>query len=160
MNVNDYIRTISPKYSIWLLTTLMAVSACSKSPDPEEAGAPPEAGSPSEAVTPSDAVGIWNNALYDGDIERARKHTSRTASEYLEGLDGLEGLSKIYQRGRDNRPEKTYEEETIDGDVAHVVYISRYKDGSIKRWEDTLYREDGVWKVAPQHVVSELVEEP
>jgi len=118
--------------------------------DPAQASEQTE--EPSDSAGPMEAVGIWNDALYDGNIEVARKHTSHTSSEYLKQLDGLEGLSKSYQKGRDNRPEKTYEKETIDGDVAHVIYTSNYKDGSIKQWEDTLFREDGVWKVAPQHV--------
>ena len=136
----EALKTINRKYSIWLLTTLVLVSACSNSSEL------------SSELT--EVVDIWNDALYEGNIELARKHTSHTASEYLEALGGLEGLSEIYQGSRDNRPEHVFKELTIDGDVAHVKYISNYKDGSVKEYEDTLFREDGVWKVAPQHVTT------
>ena len=42
--------------------------------------------------------------------------------------------------------------EEISGDSAVVVYRVQYGADKIKYWMDKVLREDGVWKVAPQHV--------
>ena len=41
-----------------------------------------------------------------------------------------------------------------DGDIARVQYTSYYPNNKIKVYEDTLFLEDGIWKVAPQFVRS------
>lgn len=130
------IKAIIMRHPSFAIVLLLFLFACSKPSDPKE------------------VVKIWNDALYEGNIELARKHTSITASEYLNKLGGLEGLSAKYQAGRDNFLETMIEEQSIDGNAARVIYTIYYKDGSIKRWEDTLFQEEGIWKVAPQYVRS------
>ena len=104
-----------------------------------------------DAQEPKAVVELWQNALFDGDLKIASKYTSSTSAEYLSARFGsLEGLSQRYQVGKQNYLKTIYEEQKINGDIARVIYTTYYRDGSIKRWEDTLFREGGVWKVAPQ----------
>ena len=100
---------------------------------------------------PSDVVRIWNDALFDGDIELARMYTSATSSEYIRNTWGsLEGLVQVYQNAINNRCRCVTDHQTIEGRTARVAYTCFYPDNSIKQWEDTLFFEEGIWKVAPQ----------
>lgn len=106
------------------------------------------------SLSPQQVVEAWNTALSNGDIEAAKRYTSSTSTDYIrDSFGSLDALSKKYQTNLSAGKKKTiYEEEKVDADAARVIYTTYYPDGSIKRWEDTLFREEGVWKVAPQYV--------
>jgi len=100
---------------------------------------------------PSEVIRIWNDALYDSDIELAQKHTSKTSNDYIsKSFGSLMGLVNRYQSTKFNRPRCTTDSQSISFKTAKVVYTCVYLDDSIIVWEDTLYLEEGIWKVAPQ----------
>lgn len=108
--------------------------------------------SPTEQ-SPTVTVESWNDALHDGDVELAARLTSVTSNDYVsQAFGSIADLSQKYQNMEGERPRTIFESEKIDGDIARVIYSVYYPDGSIKVWEDTLFREDGRWRVAPQFV--------
>lgn len=103
---------------------------------------------------------IWNNSLSEGDISTAEKYTSDTSWEYIKRTWGsLAGLSKKYQAGEFKSKSKALVENvTQDNSVARVVYTVIYNydnvNVKIKTWEDILFYEDGLWKLAPQFAIA------
>lgn len=129
---------------VWLLGIVCLISGCVSVKSSEVQ---------SQDQEPSEVIRIWNDALYDGDIELARKHTSKTSFEYFRSTVGwFEGLVQLYQKTKNNRPRCVADNQTIKGSTARVVYTCFYPDNSIKQYEDILFFEEGIWKVAPQFV--------
>jgi len=108
-----------------------------------------------ENLSPLEAVSLWNNSLQIGDVKTAKKLTSRMSKEYMERcFGGVEGLSKRYQQNLKTPPEtKGIHFEIVDK-KAIVIYRVQYGKGNIKYWTDTLFLEDGIWKVTPNKVNS------
>ena len=103
-------------------------------------------------LDPSEVVVEWHEAMHDGDIETAERYTSETAASHIENEFGsMTEYSMVYYT-RQSRGNAHLIDHYINGDVATVVSISCYDDGTQREWEDTLFLEEGVWKVAPQYV--------
>ena len=104
----------------------------------------------------ADTVEQWDTALYQKDVATAEALTSNTSLAYLDKeFGGIEGLAKIYPT--DTNP-CNYEEPSIESvNKATVKYVCTYPDGKRKLWRDTCYKEDGMWKVAPQHVQMKIL---
>lgn len=110
--------------------------------------------------SPYKSVRLWNDALLNGNIKRAKALSHTTSSDYFERMyQGIEGLSAVYQKAREaNGGSKSeLEYEILKGDKATVAYIVYYKNGAIKKYTDTLIKEDGIWKVAPQYVKIQVI---
>lgn len=108
----------------------------------------------SEIVGPEEVVRIWNQALRDRQPELARKYTSKTSDEFIRQRWGsLDKLSEKYQKS--NFGTELVESVIVGPDTAKVSYTTVYRDESysVKTWEDILFLEDGIWKLAPQYVV-------
>ncbi|MGH8537599.1 MAG: hypothetical protein ACREXM_14320 [Gammaproteobacteria bacterium] len=107
---------------------------------------------------PREVVSLWNQALHNGDIAKARGLTSKdTKDDFIEQkYGGWEKLVERYQSGAFYR--YIYEETYGDKhDTARVVYHAVYEDPpsyTIRRFEDVIILEKGEWKIAPQWVVT------
>jgi hypothetical protein len=108
-----------------------------------------------ESVAPKEVVLIWNDALFNENYKTVEKYTSRTSSKYMDSLGGISGLSRIYQNSanKNGRNKITIISQSINGDSAIVKYESFYpKQAPTLFWQDTVLLENGIWKLAPQHV--------
>ena len=107
--------------------------------------------------SPYRSVRVWNQSLRDGKVEKAKSLTSKESEKYMQDtFDGIEGLAKIYENAVNTKgigkSKKVFS--SVNGNVAFVIYLVSYGDGAVKLWADQLLKEDGVWKVAPEHVRS------
>ncbi len=107
-----------------------------------------------DTLSPWLTVRAWNDALRDSNAETAERLTSKTVegTKYWKNVNGIAGLVKIFEKGRDNFMPCTLLREAINSKQATVAYRCPRKDGSVRIWQDILLQENGVWKVAPQHV--------
>ena len=104
-------------------------------------------------LDPGEVVIRWHEAMHDGDIETAERYTSATATSYIvDQFGSMTAFSTVYYT-RQSRGNAYLVDTHISGQVATVVSISCYEDGTQREWEDILFLEDGIWKVAPQYVV-------
>ena len=105
---------------------------------------------------PTDVVVMWNTGLYDANYDLVEKHTSATSADYIKNEGGLSGIIKTYQDNADKEGRGLIEiiSHSINADKAIVNYKSYYrKTGATIFFQDTLFLEDELWKVAPQFVV-------
>ena len=137
------------------LVMAVVLVGCASSDAGYQTGSKPSSSNAHKA--PGEVVQIWCNALYDGDKELARKYTSNTSSEYLLTYGSMEGLIEHFQKGKDNRPRIVIVSIRRKGGTAVVVYTCYYRDKSVKQYEDKLFLEEGIWKVAPQFVQWKLI---
>lgn len=107
---------------------------------------------------PREVVSLWNEALRQKNVAKARELTSRdTSDDFIkQRYGGWEQLMERYQSVSLRRyiHEATYGE---NYDAARVVYYVVYDDPpsyTIRRYEDVVLLEDEKWKVAPQWVVT------
>lgn len=103
-------------------------------------------------LDPSEVVILWHESMHDGEVQTLERYTSETASTYIADRYGtLSDFSIVYYT-RQSRGHARIINADISGDVATVVSISCYDDGRQQEWEDTLFLEDGIWRLAPQFV--------
>lgn len=105
---------------------------------------------------PTDVVVMWNTGLYDANYDLVEKHTSATSADYIKNEGGLSGIIKTYQDNADKEGRGLIEiiSHSINADKAIVNYKSYYrKTGATIFFQDSLFLEDELWKVAPQFVV-------
>ncbi len=105
---------------------------------------------------PTDVVVMWHTGLYDKNYNLVEKHTSTTSVDYIKNKGGIVRLIKNYQDNADKEGRGLIEiiSHSINADKAIVNYKSYYrKTGATVFFQDTLFLEDKVWKVAPQFVI-------
>lgn len=107
-----------------------------------------------KSPSPGETVLAWNHALAAGDVAKAEALTSKTAADWIAKKAGgsLKALSEKYRKGP--KAEETLVREEESGDNAVAVYRVAYPNGKVSYYMDALRKEDGRWKVAPQHVAS------
>jgi len=106
-------------------------------------------------LAPKQAARAWNDALLDGNLETAARLTSATSREYVtKNFGSLKALSERYRSGGLANMVVDDIHEEISGESAIVIYRVKYESGAVKYWMDKLLLEDGIWKLAPQHVKS------
>lgn len=105
---------------------------------------------------PTDVVVMWHTGLYDENYDLVEKHTSTTSVDYIKNKGGIARLIKNYQDNADKEGRGLIEiiSHSINADKAIVNYKSYYrKTGVTVFFQDTLFLEDEIWKVAPQFVI-------
>lgn len=139
----------------YLLGTMLVLSC--HQPKPPEQPVPNHL----KALSPGEVAKTWNDALTEGDVQTAASLTSTTSTLHIkQNFGSLEQISVTYQRnlkGRNVETKLVHEE--IIGDAAVVVYRVQYDDKAVKYWTDKLFREGGIWKIAPQFVQTTTLKE-
>ena len=105
---------------------------------------------------PTDVVVMWHTGLYDENYDLVEKHTSTTSIDYIKNKGGIARIIKNYQDNADKEGRGLIEiiSHSINADKAIVNYKSYYrKTGVTVFFQDTLFLEDEIWKVAPQFVI-------
>jgi len=105
---------------------------------------------------PTDVVVMWHTGLYDENYDLVEKHTSTTSVDYIKKKGGIARLIKNYQDNavKEGRGLIEIISHSINADKAIVNYKSYYrKTGVTIFFQDTLFLEDEIWKVAPQFVI-------
>jgi hypothetical protein len=105
---------------------------------------------------PTDVVVMWKTGLYNANYDLVEKHTSATSVDYIKNKGGIAGIIKSYQDNADKEGRGLIEiiSHSINADKAIVNYKSYYrKTGATIFFQDTLFLEDELWKVAPQFVI-------
>ncbi len=105
---------------------------------------------------PTDVVVMWHTGLYDENYDLVEKHTSTTSIDYIKNKGGIARIIKNYQDNADKEGRGLIEiiSHSINTDKAIVNYKSYYrKTGVTVFFQDTLFLEDEIWKVAPQFVI-------
>jgi len=105
---------------------------------------------------PTDVVVMWHTGLYDKNYDLVEKHTSTTSVDYIKSKGGIVRLIKNHQDSADKEGRGLIEiiSHSTNADKAIVNYKSYYrKTGATVFFQDTLFLEDKVWKVAPQFVI-------
>ena len=105
---------------------------------------------------PADVVIMWHTGLYNANYDLVEKHTSATAVDYIKNKGGIARVVKNYQDSADKEGRGLIEliSHSVNADKAIVNYKSYYrKTGATIFFQDTLFLEDELWKVAPQFLI-------
>jgi len=105
---------------------------------------------------PTDVVVMWHTGLYDKNYDLVEKHTSTTSVDYIKNKGGIARLIKNYQDKANIEGRGLIEilSHSINADKAIVNYKSYYRrTGATVFFQDTLFLEDEIWKLAPQFII-------